>query len=205
MVGVLAAPRPAVSGRTVSNGSLLWAHLAGLLIGAVPVGAALGGLGQLAGVSRTGAVPLVAFSALAFAYGLHDMRLVRLPHPQRRVQVPNRWRRSGKPLRMAFGYGLGLGPGFLVYIRSGAYFVVLLGVLISGSVALGAAALAAIAIGRAALLAGAQQYRARDGRPGSMLTLMSALDGRVRTASGTMLVGVGTMLVVSTLVGALAI
>ena len=201
MVGVLAAPRPAVGGNSNGTGgatrarSLLAVHLAGLMATAIPTGALLGGAARLLGAPPP-ATAAAVFGLVALAYGLHDLRLIRLPHPERRVQVPNRWRRSGAPLLTAFGYGLGLGPGFLVYVRSGAYFAVVIGVLLSGSIQLGIAALVAIAIGRAVFLAGAQQYRARAERADALLLAMGGLDQRVRLATGGMLVAAGFMLVV---------
>lgn len=198
MVGVLAAA-PVVDGRArivPEAARVLGAHLAGLLATALPIGALFGAAGALLMAllgPATPAAPLAAaiFGAVVLAYGAHDLRLIRLPHPQRESQVPNRWRRKHDRLAVAFGYGLGLGPGFLVFVRSGGYFAMLLGVVLSGSVAVGMAAFVAMALGRFSFLSAARAYRTSE-RSSPLLFLMARVDGEVRLFTGSALAAIGT-------------
>src|SRR5690349_14237452 len=70
----------------------LAAFAAGAVLAAAGLGAALGGLGALAGAdARAVGLAVVALAGLAAA---REAGLVRLPLPQVRRQVPERWRRE---------------------------------------------------------------------------------------------------------------
>ncbi|MPZ88819.1 MAG: methylamine utilization protein [Nitriliruptorales bacterium] len=173
MVGTLTGPTAVVHG-----GTSLWQqtgfHLLGLLTGALPTGAALGALGALLGVARLGPARAALWALLTAAYGLHELALVRMPHPQRSRQVPHHWRRRYAPRRVAFAYGLLLGPGFLVFVRSTAYYLAVLGVVLSGSPGLGALVFGLIALGRSAPLVASTVFQQGGG------VLPQFLEGTVR-------------------------
>lgn len=192
MVGTLTGPTAVVHGSTSPlRQSVL--HLAAMLVTALPTGAALAALGGLVGLDRLGPARWSVWAAVAVAYGLHELGLVRLPTPQRRWQVPEVWRRTLPPRTVAIGYGLLLGPGFLVYIRSTAYYLVLLGAALSGSPLLGAACSALIAVGRAVPLFASSAYQARGGVLPGFLRLTVRIDPWARITTGWLLVAGGVI------------
>lgn len=142
----MVAPKPAVRGRSTPVRRIGW-HLLGLLLTALPTGALVGWLGSL-----LPDVPAVwsfgIWAVVAAAYGMHEMRLITLPHPQRMRQVPAGWRRKYQPRIVAFAYGLLIGPGYLIFIRTTAFYLLNLGVLLAGSPVLGATGWAIVAVCR---------------------------------------------------------
>ncbi len=83
--------------------------------------------------SWPGAVPIAwavgVWAVLALAYGLHEMGLVTLPAPMRRRQLPRHLRRSMAPWKVSLLFGAMIGPGFVIFIRSSAYYLLVLGVI----------------------------------------------------------------------------
>lgn len=135
MVGTIV---PIVHGERDSGALPLsgWIHLAGTTLSGAMAGATLGVLGgAINPLSGTTLIPVLGF--LSAAYGAHELRLVSLPMPQFRRQVPRTW--SLLPPRMtALLYGLGLGWGFGTFITSSAFHVVALWSFLSGEAAVGA-------------------------------------------------------------------
>ena len=89
--------------------------LACFTLGAVSVslvlGALLGLVGALLGAERA----VLAVAALALIAAAREAGLLRIPLPQLRKQVPERWR-AELPLPVwSFGYGAGLGAGFVTF------------------------------------------------------------------------------------------
>lgn len=128
---------------------------------------------------------------IAFGYGLHELGFVRLPTPMRRQQLPRRWRRSMSPRRVAFLFGVIIGPGFLIFIRSSAYYVMVLAAFLLGSPALGATMFAAVALGRCAPGLTAIAYQRRGGAMPGFLELSLRIDRKVQVVTGVTLVGLG--------------
>lgn len=187
MVGTLTGPTAVVHGSTS-----LWRqtrlHAAGLLVGAVPVGAAASLLGAVLPIGRHPGGPIapaVAWAVLALAYAAHELGLARLPHPQRRWQVPTDWRRLYSPRRVAFAYGVLLGPGFLVFIRTSAYYVLVAGVVLIGSPLVGAVAFALMAVGRGVPLMASTLHQQRGGSLGTFLSASVRVDNHARLGAGT--------------------
>jgi len=96
--------------------------LAGFAVGAVAasalVGAALGAVGALLGTQLAFLV-----AALALLAAAREAGIVRLPLPQLRRQVPERWR-AELPLPVwSVGYGIGLGLGFVTFQPVATFWV----------------------------------------------------------------------------------
>ncbi len=121
--------------------------LALLLFAAGSIGiAALVGL--LLGVFGSAALVPVAI-ALAIAGVLRESGLVRLPVPQSRRQVPERWHHELPLPVWSLGYGAGLGVGVLTYQPVATFLVVAVAAAASGPTA-AVLALSAFGIGRVA-------------------------------------------------------
>lgn len=126
----------------VHGGRARWAgavalHVAGATLTAAVFGAGLGLLGGLLGAPFGSAgAAIVALFALLYLAGA--LRLVRLPVPQLRRQVPDWWRTFFRPLTTAFLYGAGLGIGFLTFLPNGVLAVVAAAGLASGRPLVGA-------------------------------------------------------------------
>jgi hypothetical protein len=142
------------------------AALLGLLLGAA-----------LPGGGRT-AVAAVALFALVAAAG--EVGLVRLPLPQLRRQVPERWReRYPQPLA-ALLYGLGLGVGFATYLPVATLIVVAVAVTALLGPAAGAIVLGAFGLGRGLALAAATGRVRSIEQATGRLEQMARIGGRRR-------------------------
>jgi hypothetical protein len=126
---------PAVCGSRPRQRLALALFALGALLASAVLGATLG----LAG-SRVGTRPaLLGAAALAALAALRELGLLRLPLPQSRRQVPERWRNELPLPAWSFGYGAGLGVGFLTFQPVATFWV---------------ACAAACALGRPVLAAG---------------------------------------------------
>lgn len=74
----------------------------------------------------------LAIALLCFAYALHELQLVKLPHPQRRAQVPSWWRNTFHPVMTASLFGALLGVGVTTYTPSMIYHLTLLSAALQG-------------------------------------------------------------------------
>ena len=191
------APKPAGGGRSTPRRRIAF-HGLGLAIGSLPVGAVLGALGGRWDVPAAPA--LVAWGTGALLYAAHEVRLWTLPHPQRARQVPERWRRRYSPRVVAFAYGVLLGPGVLVFVRTAAFYFVVLGVLAAGSPGLGAAAFGLVAAGRLASPALGEAWRTRSGTLAGYLDACVLADNAARLACGASLAALGAAAVAFALV-----
>jgi hypothetical protein len=132
---------PAVCGTRRRTALALTLFAAGSIGVAAVVGLLLGLLGSAA------LVPVAI--ALALAGVLRESGLVRLPVPQSRRQVPERWHHE-QPLPVwSLGYGAGLGVGVLTYQPVATFLVVAVAAAASGPTA-AVLALSAFGIGRVA-------------------------------------------------------
>ena len=128
--------------------------LRGLLyIAASTVGGALMGalMGALGGLVRPWLPLPLAFGVLvivALAYALHELRIWRLPHPERAWQVPNEWI-VRRPLLGVVAFGLTLGTGLFTYIPFTSFYLLLAWEALLTSPTLGAALGAAYGLARA--------------------------------------------------------
>lgn len=191
VAGVVAAPKQADRPGDGSALVRLGAHLAGSLLTALPVGAGLG-LAGMAVQSLVGTVPvaplLAGWASLAFLYGLHETGLLRMPTPMRRQQLARHLRRVGRPMRVSFYFGTLIGPGFMIFIRSSAYYLLFLGAIALANPVLGAALFAAVSIGRCGPSALAIAHQRQGGTKGDFLLTCTAADRMVQLAAGSGLV-----------------
>jgi hypothetical protein len=110
---------PAVCGGRVRK------HLAaaGFTVGAVTAAALVGGLLGLAGFLLGWRWAVLLAAAVALTAALRELGIVRLPLPQVRRQVPDRWR-AELPLPVwSVGYGAGLGVGFFTFQPVATFWV----------------------------------------------------------------------------------
>ncbi|ETD34001.1 hypothetical protein [Williamsia sp. D3] len=199
VAGVVVAPKHTERrGSSTPVRRLAWHALGSVSTGAV-TGAALGGIGGLV----LGAVPmtvtLAIWAALAMAYGLHELGLISMPTPMRRQQLPRHLRRTTAPWKVSLIFGAIIGPGFLIYIRSSAYYLLALGVAALGSPALGAALFVLVSLGRCMPSALAIVHTRRGGSMPGFLSIMCVVDRRIQSLAGAALMGLGvfTALVLS--------
>lgn len=195
VAGVVVAPKqPERRGASTPMRRLGW-HALGSLTTGVTTGAVIGTLGALI----LGAVPLTAvlavWAVLAGAYGLHELGLLTLPTPMRRQQLPRHLRRTYAPWKVSLLFGAIIGPGFLIYIRSSAYYLLVIGVAAVGSPTLGAALFATVSIGRCLPSAFALAHTRRGGSMPGFLSLMCLVDRRIQVLTGAVLVGLGAFAV----------
>lgn len=106
-----------------------WAHLGGTVVGGAVAGGAIGLIGAALLAPGLAAVVTLGFAGL---YGLHEFRILRMPTPERRQQVPVSWRKTLPTRATAAAYGLVLGAGFLTHITATTYYVMWLAAVATG-------------------------------------------------------------------------
>ncbi len=122
---------------------------AGALAASAALGAAAGTLGLL--------VPapwLFLAAVVALAAALRDGAARWIPVPQRRAQVPERWRRELPRWLWPALYGSGLGAGVLTHVPLAAFWAALGAAAATRDPLLGAVCLMAFGAGRAVMVAG---------------------------------------------------
>jgi hypothetical protein len=110
---------PAVCGSRRRHRFALAAFAVGAIAAAALLGAALGLAGSALG-GRNAALAAAALAALAAA---RELGLVRVPLPQVRLQVPERWHHELPLPVWATGYGAGLGIGVATYQPVATFWV----------------------------------------------------------------------------------
>ena len=115
------------------------------LIASAALGATLGFIGSLVGTRPA----LIAAAALAFLAALREAGVLRLPVPQSRRQVPERWQYELPLPLWSVGYGAGLGLGFLTYQPVATFWVACAAALALGQPILAACCFALYGAGRA--------------------------------------------------------
>ncbi len=130
--------------------------VAAFTAGAVAAGAALGWALGTAGAWAGGGSAHAAWAAAAIvaAYAGREAGLLRLPVPQLRRQVPQRWREVLPLPATAVLYGAGLGVGFVTYVPVATFAAVVAAIVLADPAA-GAVALGAFGAGRALVLVAA--------------------------------------------------
>jgi hypothetical protein len=191
VAGVVAAPKQAErTGSSTPARRLGWHALGSILTGA-PTGALIGAAGMLAAGAIDTASAACVWALAALLYGLHELGVVRMPTPMRRRQLPRHLRRSMEPWRVSFLFGVIIGPGFLIFIRSSAYYLLVLGLLLAGNPLLGAALFAVVSLGRCLPSVAAILHTRAGGSMPGFLTAMCLVDRRVQAATGAGLLGLG--------------
>lgn len=188
VAGVVAAPKqPGRRGSSTPVRRLGW-HALGSLATGIPTGALLGAFGALATDSVPWTWMLGVWGVLALGYGLHELGMITLPTPMRRQQLPRHLRRTTAPWKVSLLFGALIGPGFMIFIRSSAYYLLVLGVIASGSPVLGAAMFATVSLGRCMPSVLAILHTRRGGSMPGFLSAMCVIDRRVQTLTGGVLV-----------------
>jgi hypothetical protein len=187
VAGVVAAPKQPGRPGASTPARRLALHAAGSLLTGSAAGAMFGALGALV-VSRANIALLLGLWALvAVGYGLHELGAVKLPTPMRRQQLPRHWRRTMAPRKVAFLFGAIIGPGFLIFIRSSAYYLLVLGVVAIGSPVLGAALFCVVSLGRCGPSLAAIVHTRRGGTMPAFLRLSCRIDRQVQVTTGVTL------------------
>jgi hypothetical protein len=114
------------------------------LVASAALGATLGLVGGLVGV-RAALIGATVVAALAV---VRELGLVRLPLPQSRRQVPERWRHELPLPLWSTGYGAGLGVGFLTFQPVATFWVACAAALALGRPLLAASCFAFYGAGR---------------------------------------------------------
>lgn len=110
---------PAVCGSRRRHRLALACFALGALCASFALGALLGLAGTLLGAERA----VLAVAALALVAAAREAGLLRIPVPQLRKQVPERWRASLPLPVWTFGYGAGLGAGFVTFQPFATFWV----------------------------------------------------------------------------------
>jgi cytochrome c biogenesis protein CcdA len=100
-------------------------YATGAVASSFVLGAAVGFLGTLMGVGASKRAALFVLLFLAFVYALYELSLIPFPKPQRRWQVPARWRVHYHPWISSTLYGSVLGIGILNYISVTTFHITL--------------------------------------------------------------------------------
>jgi hypothetical protein len=122
-------------------------HVAGATLSAAAFGAALGLVGGALGAPWGAAGP-IAVAGIAILYALREWPGLPVPIPERRRQVPEWWRTFFPWPVSSFLYGLGLGIGFLTFLRHGTLVAVAAGAAATGRPLLGLAIVAPFGLAR---------------------------------------------------------
>jgi MFS family permease len=145
----LLRPHGHYSVRSVANWiPTLVTHALGYALGALILGGGLGLLAWLLPLEGLGGWPLAFIGLIAVGYGLHCLELLRMPYPQRRVQVSHGARNHYAMWKIGLIYGLQLGLNFVTYVRTPILYVVVSLALVSGSPGEAVWLIAALNLGR---------------------------------------------------------
>src|SRR6478735_8597106 len=180
----------------VVHGTRTWMLSLALFTAGAVATAGLLGLALGAALPAGGATVAAAVAVFALLEAAAELGLVRLPLPQMRRQVPERWReRYPQPLT-ALLYGAGLGFGFATYLPVATLPVVAVAVAALAGPASGAAVLAAFGLGRGVALALATARVRSHEQATARIEWMGRLAGRrrLRLANAAALALLGSVL-----------
>ena len=96
------------------------------------------------------------------------------------------------PWKVSLIFGAIIGPGFLIFIRSSAYYLLALGVMASGTPALGAALFTVVSLGRCMPSLAAIVHTKRGGSMPGFLSIMCVVGpSRAERHPGAALIALG--------------
>ena len=176
-------------------------HILGSATAGVLVGLILSYIGLFITVGHIGwtALALVVLGTFSCLYALHELRILRLPYPQRQRQVDGGWRYRFHPYVVAWLYGLGLGTGFTTFVAVATLYVLAAGALLSGDPLYAAALFGSFGLLRAtflALMVRRIQTRAQSEQVFRRMLLVSQL---VHVANGLALAFTGAFMIAASL------
>lgn len=134
-------------GRRSKWGATVVLHALGAAVSAAAFGTALGAGGSFL-AAPWGRAGTLLIAGVALLYAAREALGLPVPIPDRRRQVPEWWRSTFSANAAAFLYGLGLGVGFLTYVRYGTLVAVSTVALASGDPVAGAMIMAAFGLAR---------------------------------------------------------
>ena len=177
---------PAVCGSRRRQRIAVVSFALGAVAASALVGAALGALGQIIGL-RVAAVA----AGLALLAAAREAGLIRLPLPQSRRQVPERWR-AELPLPVwSAGYGAGLGVGFLTFQPVSTFWIAWAAAVALGRPLAAGACFAAYGAGRAVM---AVWPRRRGADPTAAVEELASRHGALLRANVAALVACAALL-----------
>jgi hypothetical protein len=136
---------PAVCGSRLRQRLAIALFALAALVASAVLGATLCFVGSLVGTRPA----LIAAAALAFLAALREAGILRLPLPQSRRQVPERWQYELPLPLWSAGYGAGLGVGFLTFQPVATFWVACAAALALGKPVAAAGCFALYGAGRA--------------------------------------------------------
>jgi len=136
---------PAVCGSRPRQRLAIALFAVAAILASALLGATLGLVGSLIGTRPA----LIGAAALAFLALLREAGILRLPVPQSRRQVPERWQYELPLPLWSTGYGAGLGAGFLTFQPVATFWVACAAALALGRPLFAAACFALYGAGRA--------------------------------------------------------
>ncbi|MGH3024300.1 MAG: hypothetical protein ACRDNI_11635 [Gaiellaceae bacterium] len=157
------------------------------VVTAAALGLALGFAGNLLGAERA----VLVAAALALVAAAREAGLVRVPLPQARHQVPERWRFELPLPVWATGYGAGLGAGFFTFHPVSTFWVACAGALALASPVSAALCLSLYGAGRALMVVWPRR-RADD--PTAAVERLVGRRGALLRANALALLGCGLLL-----------
>src|SRR4029078_4366719 len=167
----------------VVHGARTWMLSLALFTAGAVATAGLLGLAFGAALPAGGAAAAAGVAVFALLEAAAELGLVRLPLPQMRHQVPERWReRYPQPLT-ALLYGAGLGFRFATYLPAATVRLVAVGVAALAGPASGAAVLAAFGLGRGVALAVATARVRSHEQDKARIEWVGRVGGRPRACS----------------------
>jgi hypothetical protein len=180
-------------GRRGRWGIAVGAHILGAALGAAALGGALGLAGRALG-APWGAPGLWLVAGVAAVYAGRELLGIPVPLPDRKRQVPEWWRTFFGPISAPFLYGLGLGVGFLTYLRHGTLVAVAALAVISGDPRLAALILVPFGLARGLTVLLAAPGVSAEG-VGSVMARLDALalSEVPRRVNGIALVALGSV------------
>jgi hypothetical protein len=184
-------------GRRGRWGIAVGVHILGAGLGAAAFGGTLGLAGRALG-APWGTPGLSVVAAVAAVYAGRELLGIPVPLPDRKRQVPEWWRTFFGPISAPFLYGLGLGVGFLTYLRHGTLVAVAALAVISGDPGLGALILLPFGLARGLTVLVAAPGVSAEG-VGSVMARLDALalSEVPRRVNGMALVALGSVATVS--------
>jgi hypothetical protein len=154
---------------------------------AAALGLALGLLGNALGAERA----VLVAAALALLAAAREAGLVRLPLPQARRQVPERWRFELPLPVWASGYGAGLGAGFFTFHPVSTFWIACAGALALATPVTAALCFSLYGAGRALMVV---WPRRREADPTAAVERLAGKRGALLRANALALLACGVLL-----------
>jgi hypothetical protein len=180
----------------VVHGTRTWLISLALFAAGATGTAALLGLLLGAALPSGGPSVVATVAALALVEAAGEAGVIRVPVPQLRRQVPERWRERYPQPVAALLYGAGLGLGFATYLPVSTLLVVAVAVVALLGAGDGAVVLGAFGAGRAlALIAATSRVRSYEQATGRIERMAGMGVGRVRRLNAVALLVLAGVLV----------